>query len=276
MFGAPISSIPIGVGHIARRCLIRGESASARTHCVLGPHASCPASQANRVRIDANPFEDKDPARPDGPAPRSQEALPPEPEGRLEGRPTVKEGGRDPVENRRADTVHGRQHSAAAAATAAAASGRSTLSAREMAPPEQSDVSEYEKQRMQNIRENKAKLAALGIPDAKPTPKAKRKAPVYTSTVTEPARKSARAAVPSQGYSDAIHSRSPSHRRRGASSSAASGGHAPARSVSGAGEEWGVEAILKQRAGGAGEIEYLVKWQQWTEEHNTCGSRRPT
>jgi len=138
-----------------------------------------------------------------------------------------------------------------------------------MAPPEQSDVSEYEKQRLQNIRENRAKLAALGNPDAKPTPKAKRKAPVYTSTVTEPARKSARAAVPSQGYSDAIHSRSPSHRRRGASSSAASGGHAPARSVSGAGEEWGVEAILKQRAGGAGEIEYLVKWQQWTEEHNT-------
>ena len=36
-----------------------------------------------------------------------------------------------------------------------------------------------------------------------------------------------------------------------------------------AGEEWMVEAILEQRAGGAGEIEYLVKWQQWTEEHNT-------
>ena len=45
-----------------------------------------------------------------------------------------------------------------------------------MAPPEQSDVSEYEKQRLQNILANKAKLAALGIPDAKPTPKAKRKA----------------------------------------------------------------------------------------------------
>ena len=89
-----------------------------------------------------------------------------------------------------------------------------------MAPPEQSDVGEYEKQRLQNIQVNKAKLAALGIHDAKPTPKAKRKAPVYTSTVTEPARKSARAAVPSQGYSDATHSRSPSHRQRGASSSA--------------------------------------------------------
>ena len=36
-----------------------------------------------------------------------------------------------------------------------------------------------------------------------------------------------------------------------------------------AGEEWMVEAILEQRAGVAGEIEYLVKWQQWTEEHNT-------
>ena len=36
-----------------------------------------------------------------------------------------------------------------------------------------------------------------------------------------------------------------------------------------AGQEWMVEAILEQRAGAAGEIEYLVKWQQWTEEHNT-------
>ena len=36
-----------------------------------------------------------------------------------------------------------------------------------------------------------------------------------------------------------------------------------------AGQEWMVEAILEQRVGGAGEIEYLVKWQQWTEEHNT-------
>ena len=30
-----------------------------------------------------------------------------------------------------------------------------------------------------------------------------------------------------------------------------------------------VEAILEQRAGSAGEIEFLVKWQGWTEEHNT-------
>ena len=36
-----------------------------------------------------------------------------------------------------------------------------------------------------------------------------------------------------------------------------------------AGEEWMVEAILERRAGSAGEIEYLVKWQGWTEEHNT-------
>ena len=36
-----------------------------------------------------------------------------------------------------------------------------------------------------------------------------------------------------------------------------------------AGEEWMVEAILEQRAGSAGEIEFLVKWQGWTEEHNT-------
>jgi hypothetical protein len=36
-----------------------------------------------------------------------------------------------------------------------------------------------------------------------------------------------------------------------------------------AGQEWMVEAILEQRVGAAGEIEYLVKWQQWTEEHNT-------
>ena len=35
-----------------------------------------------------------------------------------------------------------------------------------------------------------------------------------------------------------------------------------------AGEEWMVEAILERRAGSAG-IEYLVKWQGWTEEHNT-------
>jgi len=63
-----------------------------------------------------------------------------------------------------------------------------------MAPPEQSDVSEYEKQRLQNILANKAKLAALGIPDAKPTPKAKCKAPVYTPTVTKPARKTPRSA----------------------------------------------------------------------------------
>ena len=174
---------------------------------------------------------------------------------------------------------------AAAATAAAAASGRSTVErSSEMATPEQSVLSEYERQRLQNIRENQAKLVALGLPDAKPTPRAKRKAPV-TPAMTEP-RKSARAAVPSQDYSDAAHSRSPSHRRKGASSSAASGGHAPARSVSGvsaveprtpatdivayeAGEEWMVEAILEQRAGCAGEIEYLVKWQQWTEEHNT-------
>ena len=64
-----------------------------------------------------------------------------------------------------------------------------------MATPEQSDASEYEEQRLQNIRENKAKLAALGIPDAKPTPKAKRKAPVYTPTVTEPARKTPRSGL---------------------------------------------------------------------------------
>ena len=154
-----------------------------------------------------------------------------------------------------------------------------------MATPEQSGVSEYEERRLQTMRENQAKLAALGLPDAKLTPKVKRKAPV-TPAVTEPTRKSARAAVPGQDYNDAAHSRSPSRRRRGASSSAASGGHASARSVSGvsavepctpatdivayeAGEEWMVEAILEQRAGGAGEIEYLVKWQQWTEEHNT-------
>ena len=73
--------------------------------------------------------------------------------------------------------------------------GVNLLSAREMTPPEQSDMSEYEKQRLQNIRENKAKLAALGIPDAKPTPKAKRKAPVYTPTVTEPARKTPRSGL---------------------------------------------------------------------------------
>ena len=36
-----------------------------------------------------------------------------------------------------------------------------------------------------------------------------------------------------------------------------------------AGEEWMVEAIIEQRERGAGEIEYLVKWQQWAEEHNT-------
>ena len=127
-----------------------------------------------------------------------------------------------------------------------------------------------------------ANLVALGLAGAKPIPRAKRKAP-FTPAWTEPARKSARAAVPSQEYNDADHSRSPSRRRKGASSSAASGGHAPARSVSDveprtpatdivayeAGEEWMVEAILKQRAGGAGEIDYLVKWQQWTEEHNT-------
>ena len=68
------------------------------------------------------------------------------------------------------------------------------MSAREMAPPEQSE-SEYEKQRLQNILANKAKLAALGILDAKPTPKAKRKAPVYTSAVTEPARKTPRSGL---------------------------------------------------------------------------------
>ena len=35
-----------------------------------------------------------------------------------------------------------------------------------------------------------------------------------------------------------------------------------------AGEEWMVEAILERRAGSVGD-EYLVKWQGWTEEHNT-------
>ena len=35
------------------------------------------------------------------------------------------------------------------------------------------------------------------------------------------------------------------------------------------GENWPVEAILEQRVGATGDIEYLVKWQGWTEEYNT-------
>ena len=35
------------------------------------------------------------------------------------------------------------------------------------------------------------------------------------------------------------------------------------------GENWPVEAILEQRVGATGEIEYLVEWKGWTEEYNT-------
>ena len=34
-------------------------------------------------------------------------------------------------------------------------------------------------------------------------------------------------------------------------------------------QEWIVEAIVEQRVGATGEIEYLVEWQGWTEDHNT-------
>ena len=34
-------------------------------------------------------------------------------------------------------------------------------------------------------------------------------------------------------------------------------------------QDWMVQAILDQRVGATGDIEYLVKWQGWTEEYNT-------
>ena len=99
-----------GVGQIVRLCLISGESASARTHCLLGPHASCPASQAIRVRIEQVP-DMIDQTRPGGPAPRSREALPPESERRCGGEPTVQEGGGDPSIKKKTPTVLGIQQS---------------------------------------------------------------------------------------------------------------------------------------------------------------------
>ena len=99
---------------------------------------------------------------------------------------------------------------------------------------EESDVSEYKRQRLVNIQENQTRLVALGIVDAKTIFKGGHKAPVTKAPVmTKPARKSVRLAVPSQHYNDAVHSRSPSRRRECGSSPAASGSHAPVRSVSG-------------------------------------------
>ena len=98
-----------GVGQIVRLCLISGESASARTHCLLGPHASCPASQAIRVRTEQVP-DMSDQTRPGGPAPRSREALPPESERRCGGDPTVQEGGGDPSIKKKTPMVLGIQH----------------------------------------------------------------------------------------------------------------------------------------------------------------------
>ena len=97
-----------GVGQIVRLCLISGESASARTHCLLGPHASCPASQAIRVRTEQVP-DMLDQTRSGEPAPRSREALPPEWERRCGGNPTVQEGGGDPSIKKKTPTVLGIQ-----------------------------------------------------------------------------------------------------------------------------------------------------------------------
>ena len=52
-----------------------------------------------------------DPTRPDGPAPRSHEALSPESERRCGGEPTVQEGGCDPSINKKTPTVLGIQQS---------------------------------------------------------------------------------------------------------------------------------------------------------------------
>ena len=107
-----------GVGQIVRLCLISGESASARTHCLLGPHASCPASQAIRVRTEQVP-DMLDQTRSGEPAPRSREALPPEWERRCGGNPTVQEGGGDPSIKKKTPTVLGIQQVPRPAAGAA-------------------------------------------------------------------------------------------------------------------------------------------------------------